>query len=85
MQQENAVRFDIAFGDIKVGLIIFRTHMFEHPDRDNAVKLIVEVTVILQQDGDIQTFAAFLGEFLLFSGNRNTHDAHAIMPGSILG
>jgi hypothetical protein len=39
VQQEDAVRFQITICHLKIGGVVFRPHVFEHADGDNAVEL----------------------------------------------
>jgi hypothetical protein len=83
VQQEKTVRFDVAFYHVEIGLVIFRPDVFKHADGNNAIELIVEIAVILQQDGDIKTFAALLGHFLLFRRNSHAENTDAVISGCI--
>jgi len=51
--------------DFEIGAVVLWSDMFEHPHGDDTIKLIAQVAVILQQDGDIQTGAARLRQTLL--------------------
>ena len=79
MEQEYTFRFQITIHHRKIGIVIFRSDVLEHPHRNNTIKLVVQVTIILQQNGDIQAFTAFLSHFLLFGRNGDADHAYVIV------
>ncbi|BAK11154.1 hypothetical protein PAJ_1074 [Pantoea ananatis AJ13355] len=79
MQQKNSVWLEVAIDRGKVGWVVFRPHVFEHPHRDDAVKLLIQIAIILKQDSDIQPFAALLRQLLLFCRDRHALYADAIV------
>ena len=53
--------------------------MLEHADGHDAIELLMQIAVILQQDLHIQPGAARLSQLLLFGGNGHADHRHAVM------
>ncbi|MNT77959.1 hypothetical protein D3C72_2171370 [compost metagenome] len=53
--------------------------MFKHTDGNNTVKLQMQITVILQQDLDVQPGTALLCQLLLLGRNGYAHHRNAIV------
>ena len=67
MEQENTVWLQVSVGNVKIGSVVFRTHVLEHANGNDAVELFVQVAVVLKPDIDIQLLATCLRHFLLLS------------------
>ena len=66
MQQVQPIILQVAFDYLHESGIVLRSHVFQNTDRDNAVKLLVDLTVVLEAQVDIEVFVALLPVLDLF-------------------
>ena len=83
MQQEQPRRFQQPFGRLHENIVIFPSHVLEHPHGDDAIELPFHGTVILQQPVDEMPGIVFPGIGQLFRGNRDPGDLHPVFFGHI--
>lgn len=74
VEQKEPIGFQTSFYHSHVGPIIGRSHMFEHPNRGDAIKLFIDIAIILQSNLNWKTTVPFSAECSLLFRDSQAHN-----------